>query len=173
MKHSLSATFLAICIAPAARAQDMPLSQILIDGEGWKQTSGDRALSPHADPTTTSPDGSTTFRWKKESARFVEARQTGAEQSVPFAPYCQLRIKGDKPHVTSLIADRDGRIYAGTPLGVQVFDPTGRLCGVILTPSGAPPSHLEFEGDRLTIWVGVAKYERKLKTTGLPRGTPP
>lgn len=86
-----------LLLAPAASAQDMPLSQILIDGEGWKKA---------------------------------------------------------------------GRIYAAPPLGIQVFDPTGRLCGVITAPPGRVEL-LGFEGDRLTAWVGDTKYARKLKTTGV------
>jgi hypothetical protein len=151
--------------AVAAMAQDMPLSQILIDGEGWKKVEGNPPSSS-AKVMTTSPDGSTTFAW--QGGKFIEARQTNADSSVPFAPYCPLRstIKTNPPTVWSLISDKDGRIYAATPVGIQVFDPTGRLCGVIVAPKGTV-DHLAFEGDHLTSWVGNTKFTRRLKTTGV------
>ena len=34
--------------------------------------------------------------------------------------------------------DANGRYYVATKLGVQVFDPTGRECGLILKPTDAP-----------------------------------
>lgn len=62
--------------------------------------------------------------------------------------------------------DNDGRIYAATPLGVQVFDPTGRLCGVMAAPAAGLMHSLAFEGDQLVAWVGDVKYARKLRTAG-------
>ena len=69
--------------------------------------------------------------------------------------------------VTGLVVDRDGRIYAATDIGVQVFDPTGRLCGVLTPAAPGRPEFLAFEGDKLTHWIGDTKYERKLNTTGV------
>jgi len=40
--------------------------------------------------------------------------------------------------VTDLKVDSLNRIYAATSIGVQVFDPTGRLCGVLTNPNGKP-----------------------------------
>ncbi|HJZ56130.1 MAG TPA: hypothetical protein VKE74_14275, partial [Gemmataceae bacterium] len=78
------------------------------------------------------------------------------------------RVKpGQPPSVTGLRVDKDGRIYAATPLGVQVFDPTGRLCGVMHAPAPGTMHDLTFEGDQLTVWVGDVKYARRLKTTGV------
>ena len=75
--------------------------------------------------------------------------------------------KADLATIASgLTTDKDGRIYAATSVGIQVFDPTGRLCGVITAP-GPGAEHLRFEGDQLTAWVGETKYARKLKTTGV------
>ena len=38
-------------------------------------------------------------------------------------------------HVTAMTMDAGYLLYACTPLGIQVFDPTGRLSGVIAAPS--------------------------------------
>ena len=69
----------------------------------------------------------------------------------------------------SLTADKDGRIYAATTLGIQVFDPTGRLCGVMAAPTAGASivDHLRFEGDTLTVWIDNDKYQRKLNTQGV------
>ena len=59
----------------------------------------------------------------------------------------------------------NGRIYAATEIGIQVFDPSGRLCGVM----AAPPGRLEFlhfQDDRLEGWIDDTTYTRKLNTTG-------
>src|SRR5262249_14392455 len=65
---------------------------------------------------------------------------------------CALRVPPGKQMigVTGLAADADGRIYAATEIGVQVFDPTGRLCGVLAPAAPGKPELLTFEGDQLT-----------------------
>ena len=153
---------------PAALAQDMPLSQILIDGEGWKKVENPSPRAVSSPVLASSPDGGTTFRWIPASGRFIEARRAGAPDSQPYVAYCPLRLKHDaaRAEVTGLTTDRDGRIYAATDIGVQVFDPTGRLCGVLTPAAPGKPEHLGFEGERLTLWVGNTKYARKLNTVG-------
>jgi sugar lactone lactonase YvrE len=173
---------LLLWLAPTAAAQDMPLSQILIDGEGWKKKpnlkhapSQVRMYAGTADPkgmtpsvTVLSPDGATLFVGYPEGRavwafRFV--KDVGVSAG---APYCPLRLSRsqDKIAVTALTVDKDGRIYAATEISVQVFDPTGRLCGVLTPAAEGTPTRLEFEGDRLTMWIGDTKYARKLNATG-------
>ena len=81
--------------------------------------------------------------------------------------YCPLRIKRGETAggCTALCEDKEGRIYAATPIGIQVFDPTGRLCGVTTAPAGRA-DFMTFEGDQLTLWIGDTKYARKLNTQG-------
>ena len=67
--------------------------------------------------------------------------------------------------VTEAIAGRGDQLKEYV-IGVQVFDPTGRLCGVLTPAAPGRPEHLAFEGDRLTLWVGDTKYARKLNTRG-------
>ena len=57
-------------------------------------------------------------------------------------------------------------LYACTPLGVQVFDPTGRLCGVILAPSKDEMSAICIAGEKAgTLYVacGDRIYARKIQ----------
>ena len=68
--------------------------------------------------------------------------------------------------VSSLTVDMAGRIYAATPLGVQVFDPTGRLSGVLLPPARGEMKLLGWEKDVLVVWIGERKYTRKMNAMG-------
>jgi hypothetical protein len=169
MRHLFALATLC-ALAPAAGAQDMPLSQILIEGEGWKKAEGKPARpATLGSLSVKSPDGSTQFTYR-ESALTIRAAQL--EKDGTFgrgAPYCHLRTRWGAPgvFVTGLTVDRDGRIYAATDIGVQVFDPTGRLCGVLLLPErDDTPVGLAFEGDQLTYWIGSTKYTRRLNTAG-------
>src|SRR5262249_50712395 len=74
-------------------------------------------------------DAGDRFLW---TARILkDGLLTGADRY-----YC-LRVKpGEKASgVKDMVMDAGNLLYAATPLGVQVFDPTGRLCGVLLPPS--------------------------------------
>jgi hypothetical protein len=156
-------------IGPAA-AQDMPLSQILIDGEGWKKVDAPDAKPKRAgDVTTHSPDGGTVFS-VISGEPFLRAAPVVEGGGAPFpARYAPLRTRRGEIaiEVTGLATDREGRIYAATEIGVQVFDPTGRLCGVLTPAAPGKPEAMKFEGDTLTLWVGDAKYTRKLRTEGV------
>ena len=163
-------------------AQDMPLFTITKAGESWKPATGER---PKGDTprTATSPDGSVHFTAEKLDS-FVRAYNAAKELSI-VSPYAQLRIeqsydndkkaqakrKTDPPKlaVTALMVDSNGRIYAGTKLGIQIFDPTGRLCGVLALPTPGEPEHLGWEGpakDRLVVWIGEKKFARAMQATG-------
>lgn len=161
MTRPLAAVALALLLAPAAVAQDMPLSQILIDGEGWQRVDGPWSHATSATPTVTSPDRTTEFSWRPGEA-FLHARQLPDGVRAPYAP---LRVPPrGTPKVAELAADRAGRVYAATPVGVQVFDPTGRLCGVVAPPvPGAGVDLLWFEGDRLVAAVNGTRYTRRLR----------
>jgi sugar lactone lactonase YvrE len=169
MTRFLFAILLTLVASAPALAQDMPLSQILIDGEGWKKVENSGREVAIAPFLAHSPDGSTTFRWQSTSGQFIEARQTGASDAQRYVAYCPLRQKrGEKTlKVTGLTTDKDGRIYAATEIGVQVFDPTGRMCGVLTPAAPGTPTAIVFEGDKLTIWIGGTKYTRKLRTQGV------
>lgn len=158
---------LLLALAPSAgRAQDMPLSQILIEGEGWQQVPNPGAPpEPPGRVRTLSADGGTVFEATVAGEPFLRAAPLveGGGGPVP-ARYAPLRTRRGERSVAvgGLATDRAGRIYAATELGVQVFDPTGRLCGVLTPAAPGAPTGLAFEGDRLVLWIGGAKYARKL-----------
>jgi enterochelin esterase family protein len=81
--------------------------------------------------------------------------------------YYPLRVRPKEPSgVRALVIDDDRRLYAATNLGVQVFDPTGRTCGVINPPLRQPVTAIAFAGekrDQLFIVCGGKLWQRKTK----------
>jgi hypothetical protein len=215
MKRFLTAAALVLAAPVPVLAQDMPLSQILIDGEGWKKVEGksekpkevkienvDREKErkgpyditfpsgkkfrvealpnifwrhgdawlalKHVPPAAAllTPDGGTLYVGGEEHIALYAYRVDKDGKATARAGYARLRLPQVGPvGVTALSTDKDGRIYAATELGIQVFDPTGRLCGVMTAPEGEADLMI-FEGDRLTLWIGDTKYARKLNTQG-------
>jgi hypothetical protein len=170
MTRIFSVLALFFVFPTASAAQDMPLSQILIDGEGWKKVDALGAKpKPDGFARMYSADGGTMFSAMSGSS-YLWAAPVVEGGSVNFrgAPYAPLRTRRGASgiDVTGLATDKDGRIYAATEIGVQVFDPTGRLCGVLTPAAPGKPGALAFEGDKLTLWHGETKYARKLDTQG-------
>ncbi|QDU23040.1 hypothetical protein [Urbifossiella limnaea] len=153
-----------LLVAPAAAAQDVPLSQLLIDGEHWTKLDGPWNHLSRAEVAVATAGGTTEYSWKAGEL-FLHARQLPNGVRAPYAP---LRVpSGGQPKVTELAADLDGRIYAATPVGVQVFDPTGRLCGVVAPPVyGAGVELVWFADDRLVVVVNGTRYARRVRTRG-------
>lgn len=71
--------------------------------------------------------------------------------------------------VLALTMDREGRLYAATPMGVQVLDRNGRVRAILTVPVGSVTG-LAFGGeDFRTLYVSCADgklYRRKLNVTG-------
>lgn len=101
------------------------------------------------------------------------------------APYAPLRIrkgydnsrqareklKSDPPTlaVNELILDSAGRIYAATSENLQVFDPTGRLSGILTLPAKGKVEAMVWEGkeqDTLAIWIDGQKWTRAMNPSG-------
>lgn len=87
--------------------------------------------------------------------------------------YLPLRLVpgNDKPGSDGIAMDADGRLYVATHAGLQMFDPTGRMGGVILKPQSAFLSNVEFggpEGHYLYVTTADKVYRRLVKPKGLP-----
>jgi gluconolactonase len=246
---------LLILVLPCAlRAQDMPLSQILIPGEGWRKAEG--PFAPVSAFANVAGDARQIIVWgadykpqvvldgegrvvKRELGKLTLRRdrtvagdflyelssdrrslnvmfsanpsEKAAEVKMPFAlkepsvlavrpdkktlliadaatkyvwwfridtdgslsageKYSTLRLrKGqERSEARALRSDTAGRLYVAMKDGVQVFDPTGRLCGLIPAPVRAPVTAMTFGGDRgdtLFIACGCDVFLRKLSAT--------
>lgn len=122
---------------------------------------------------TASLDGSTLFVGDAAGKAIWAFRIENDGRLTAGEPYCPLRLLPGrtKSGVTALATDAAGRIYACTPLGVQIFDPTGRLCGVLLKSDDGELTALAFGGndlDMLYVACGGGVYARKLLAKGLP-----
>jgi sugar lactone lactonase YvrE len=86
--------------------------------------------------------------------------------------YYALRTRPkEASDVVGLTTDSKARLYAATREGVQVFDPTGRMCGVLSRPERAAVTGAVFGGealDRLFSACGGNLYVRKTLARGLP-----
>ncbi len=86
-------------------------------------------------------------------------------------PYMTMRLpvnaeaaKGD-----GATTDIEGRYYVTSALGIQMFDATGRISGVIAKPSSSGVSNVEFAGPKhqyLYVTAGGEVYRRLTKTRG-------
>lgn len=85
----------------------------------------------------------------------------------PGDRYYSLRTrKGEPLRVTAMTMDAAGLLYACTPLGVQAFDPTGRLSGVFTAPAKDTMTAIALGGaDASTLLVacGETLYSRKIQ----------
>lgn len=88
-------------------------------------------------------------------------------------PYMTLRAPVDKPGVANgdgMTTDAAGRYYVTSALGVQIFDPTGRICGVISKPQNKGLVSVALAGPNLEyLYVACSDkiYRRKTKAKGV------
>ena len=75
-----------------------------------------------------------------------------------------------------MTSDEQGRYYVATALGVQVFDPTGRLCGVLPNPGDKNMTSVGFGGPNLEfmyVTCGDKIFRRKVQAKGNLYHLPP
>jgi hypothetical protein len=217
----LPVAFLALALAAPALAQDMPLSQIIKEGEHWKPAT---LTLPATSPTLRSKAGFQYAPGPDHASLVVTASSSGSSnsQKLPlkhvgpmiFWPdegtlvvadnggrhlwafrvekdgtltcgdrYYPLRVaevrerSGRSPQpqpddvmeTTALLIDSASRLYAATEIGIQIFDPIGRLCGVIANPAKGKVSALAFVGqdkDQLAAVVDGKIYVRVMLARG-------
>jgi sugar lactone lactonase YvrE len=85
--------------------------------------------------------------------------------------YYALRLPhGEKAgHVAQMTEDDAKRLYAATREGVQIYDPTGRMSGVLLKPERSDVTAVTIGGpDHATLFIGCGSkvYGRKIKSKG-------
>ncbi len=120
------------------------------------------ALSPDLNTLFIADSGSRDV-WVYRTGR--DDRFTGGER------YISLRVRhhGDPSGACAFSFDTARRIYIAMKDGVQVFDPTGRLCGLILKPGPGTIRGMAFGGPERTylyLLCGDKIYYRRLSTPG-------
>jgi sugar lactone lactonase YvrE len=93
------------------------------------------------------------------------------------APFYDFYVPAwaDTSGATEIAMDQDGRAYAATDMGVQVFDRNGRVTAILPLPSNVPATSLCFGGahfDTLYVAGGGKIYKRKLRVNGVPSWAP-
>jgi enterochelin esterase family protein len=87
------------------------------------------------------------------------------------APYMTLRTPTGKPESAGdgMTVDAMGRYYVTSAVGIQMFDWTGRLGGIITRPQNKGTYSCGFAGERLQYLYACSSdkvYRRKLQTPG-------
>ena len=184
MSRYLIALLLCLGYCIDLYAQDMPLSSFTYEDEPFRKVenpgkkpgpSAEKSPEPREktqlDPVATvfSDDGGTVFSTHPDG-KAIWAYVVDSEGMLNYGePYCPLRLKQgqDSLAVYGLVIDNAERIYAATEEGIQVFDPTGRLSGVLLLPKRGIPLYMSLENNLLSIWIGDTKYAKKMKLNGV------
>ena len=195
MKRVMIAAALLLA-AGAVRAQDGPLADVLIEGEGWKPV--EKSAAPplevakelkvrgshvvRADDFKAAglvepsgmvlwPDGGTLVVGDAGGKHLWAFRLDNDGKPVDGERYYPLRLRpGEKAsRVRGLAADSAGRVYACTSQGVQVFDPTGRLWGVMPRPCDGEPTAVALRDDTLFVLCGDQVFARKIKAKGVAK----
>jgi gluconolactonase len=102
-----------------------------------------------------------TFRVERDGSLSSKDRYYGPLQLAPA---------GGGPGSDGMKVDSIGRLYVTTRMGLQMFDPTGRLGGTILKPHAGPLSNVCFGGknlDTLYVTAGDKVFKRRVQATGV------
>ena len=87
-------------------------------------------------------------------------------------PYMTMRLPGpgEPSRGDGMATDSAGRYYVTSAAGLQMFDPTGRMGGVILAPQARQLVSVEFSGPELSylyVCNGDKIYRRRTKSRGV------
>lgn len=113
------------------------------------------------------------FAWmfRVQADGTLDAKMPTMTLRLPMDPKGEFKFNEPPPYMAAsrgdgMAVDTTGRYYITSELGVQIFDPTGRLCGVLPKPKSAQPlTSCVLAGtnhDYLYITNGDTIYRRKL-----------
>ena len=116
-----------------------------------------------------------TFRINPDGS--LDAKEPYMTMRRPIDPKGEFNSREPPPYKSAangdgMTSDTLGRYYVTSALGVQVFDPTGRLCGVVDKPQfDKPLTSCVLAGpqrDMLYVTNGDKIFRRKVQATGNP-----
>ena len=111
-----------------------------------------------------------TFRVNADGS--LDAKMPTMTMRLPIDPKGEFKFNEPPPYQSAakgdgMAVDKSGRFYVTSALGVQVFDPTGRQCGVLPKPNEVQPlTSCTLAGpnhDYLFVTNGDKVFRRKLK----------
>jgi len=111
-----------------------------------------------------------TFRVKNDNT--LDAKMPTMSLRLEIDPKGEFRSKEPPPYISASkgdgsAVDKIGRYYVTSALGIQIFDPTGRMCGVLPMPNpGKPLTSCTLAGknhDFLYVTNGDKIFKRMLK----------
>jgi len=166
----------------AGESKNAFLAALLIPGEEWKEASAYQFDSKPTGILATiakSTGGVATAASPDQTLAYTVEPGSHWLYSYQIQPGGKLAYKqkfgwlhspdtAENAGASSIVCDREGRIYVATHMGVQILDQTGRV-NAILPVSGGRVSALAFGGkdwDTLFIKTQNKTYSRKLKTRG-------
>jgi enterochelin esterase family protein len=88
--------------------------------------------------------GNVTWTFRVRAGGELDAQMPTMPMRLPIDPNGEFRFNEPPPYQPAsrgdgMAVDAAGRYYVTSRLGVQIFDPTGRPCGVLPTPNPAQP----------------------------------
>jgi gluconolactonase len=121
-----------------------------------------------------SPDGlwlCVAQRLSRSGISYRILRNGMLDSRAPFYDFYVPASPDDSVGAIEIVMDRDGRAYAATRMGVQVFDRNGRVTAILPLPGNVPATSLCFGGpdfDTLYVVAGGTIYKRRLRIRGAP-----
>ena len=155
-------------IREGARPVKFGVSVWLIRADGTKQVV-DTGLR-FANGVTLSPDQSLLYV-ADSRAHWIYSYQIQADGTLQAKQrYYWLHVpdNAEDSGADGMRADREGRLYVATRMGIQICDQAGRVNAILPTPNGKS-SNLCFGGenfDTLFVTAGDKVFKRKFKATG-------
>ena len=130
------------------------------------------ALSPDGGTLAVSDYGGThTWTFRVNAGGVLDAKMPTMPMRLPIDPKGEFKFNEAPPYIQNskgdgMAVDKVGRFYVTSELGVQVFDPTGRPCGVLPKPDKDQPltTCILAGADHSTLYIanGTKIYRRKL-----------
>ena len=115
--------------------------------------------------------GTHTWTFRVNAGGILDAKMPSMPMRLPIDPKGEFKFNEAPPYVQvakgdGMAVDKIGRYYVTSELGVQIFDPTGRPCGVLpKVDAGQPLTTCILAGhDHSTLYIahGIKIYRRKL-----------
>ncbi len=131
------------------------------------------ALSPDGGTLAVSEyKGEYVWTFRIEGNGTLTAKSPYMNLRLPIDPKGEFKLNAPPPYQAAskgdgMATDWRGRYYVTSALGVQIFDPTGRLCGVLDKPQSSKPLNCctlaGSKGDTLFVGNGDKIFSRKLQ----------